>query len=241
MSIDCNMICYSRNRRRYSTWSSLLIHTTHHVIHGSSDILTNRSTNSHTCHHSSHVESCAIATTNINITCTIGTHLAKGICTSNTDLCMLLNLECTKISSLSLLMLCILTFFTLNAKSTFIVFSFNSLFSMNVSNFCFGFCFCGSSGKVFGHTHELTVTIAGFINFNRTNINARHNNTESFFQPFTEIIFHNIVNLCSFAFNLNDRNVVSRRSIGNHIFNIAINRITDLFLKIIQIKCAQSM
>ena len=175
------MIRYGWNRRRYSTGGCLLIDASHHIVHSTSDILTNCTTNSHTCHHSSHVESCPITATDINITSTIGAHLTKGIRTSNANFCLLLNLECTKVSCLSLFVLCVLTFFTLNTKNSFIVFGFNSLFSMNISNSCFGFCFCSGSGKIFCHAHKLTVSIAGFINFNRTNINARYSNTKVFF------------------------------------------------------------
>ena len=217
-----------------------MIDAAHHVIHSTGNVLTDSTADRHTCHHSGHVETISTAA-QIHIARTICSHLTESLCTSHANLCLLLNLESTEVRRLSLLMLCILTFFTLNAESTFIVFGFNTLFCVNVPDFCFCFGFCSSTCESLGYAHKLTIAFAGLVNFNRTNINPRHNDTECFFQSFAEIVFHNIVNLCRLAFNLNYGNVVSRRSVGNRIFHIAVDRITNLLLKIVKVERAEFM
>ena len=219
-----------------------MIDAAHHVIHSTGNVLTDSTADRHACHHSSHIESRAItATTDAHITGSVCSHLSESLCTSHANLRLLLYLESTEVRRLSLLMLCILTFFTLNAESTFIVFGFNTLFCVNVPDFCFCFGFCSSTCEFLGYAHKLTIAFAGLVNFNRTNINTRYNDTERFFQSFAEVIFHNIVDLCCLTFNLNYGNVVSSRSVGNRIFHIAVDRITNLLLKIVKVESAESM
>ena len=226
----------------YCSRHCLLIDAAHHIVHSTGDILTNRTTDSHTCHHSSHIKACSIAaSTNVYITSSVSSHLSESLCTSNANLCLFFNLESTNISGLGLFMLCILSFFTLDAESTFVVFSFNTLLIGNILNsgFCFGFCSCPS--KIFGHAHKLTIAITGLVNFNRTNINSRYNNTEVFFQAFAEVILNHIIDLSCFAFNLNNGNIVCSRSVRNSIFYITVDCITNLSLEIIEIKATKPM
>ena len=179
LSIDRYMIYCCRNWGRRHARLHRLLNTTHHVIHSTGNVLTDSTADRHACHHSSHVESCAItATTDVYITGSVCSHLTESLCTSHANLCLLLNLESTEVRRLSLLMLCILTFFTLNAESTFIVFGFNTLFCVNVPDFCFCFGFCSSTCEFLGYAHKLTIAFAGLVNFNRTNINTRYNDTE---------------------------------------------------------------
>ena len=240
MTVDCHMICHSRKWRRNSAGNWLLIDPTHHVVHSTGYILPNSTANSHTRHHSCHVKTIS-TTAEVYITGSICSHLAKSLRTGNTNLRLFLNLESSKVYSLGLLVLCILSLFTLDTESLFIMFGFNTLLCMNIFNF--RFCFRRSSrpDKISGYTHKLPVSGAGLINFNRTNINTRYNHTERFLQSFAKVIFYDIVNLCRPAFNLDNRNAVGGGSVGNSVFHITVDRITNLFLEIVKVKCAKSM
>ena len=137
----------------------MLVYSTHHIIHCACDVLTNSTAYSHTRHHSCHIKTIAI-TADINISCTISTHLSKCICTSHTNLCLLFHLERTNISGLCSLVLCVLTFLTLNTERFLVMFSFDTLFCGNISNLRFGFCFDSSTSDIFGNAHKLTITFA---------------------------------------------------------------------------------
>ena len=234
------MICHCRNGRRYSTRCCLLIDTPHHVVHSTSNVLPNGTADSHTCHHSCHIETTA-TTVEVYITGSIRSHLTKSLSTGNTNLRLFLNLKSSEVCSLGLLVLCIPSLFTLDTESTFIMFSFYTLLCMNIFNFRFCFRRSSRTDKVSGYTHKLSVSITELINFNRTNINTGYNHTESFFQSFTKVIFHNIVDLCHPTFDLDNRNVMSRRSVCNNILHIAVDCITNLFLEIVKVKCTKFM
>ena len=138
-------------------------------------------------------------------------------------------------------MLCILCFFSLHSERFLIVFCFNSLLVGNVLDFCFCLCFCSCTSNVLGYTHKLSVTLARLIKFNRTNINTRNSNTKGFLKSLSNVVFNYIVNLSSLTLNLNQWNVVCGWSIGNHIFNIANNGISNLLLEIFKTKAGQPM
>ena len=92
--------------------------------------------------------------------------MSQSLSTCNADFGLFFNLKRTDIGRLSLLMHSILSLFTLNAQSFYIVCSFG----LNLSR-----------GNIFCYGHKLPVTLARLINLNSTNINARNFNAESFF------------------------------------------------------------
>ena len=181
------MICHSRNGGRYSTGHCLLIDAAHHIVHRSGNVLSNSTANSHTRHHSSHIETITAAA-KIYIASFICSHLSEGVCSGNTDLCLLLNLKSPNIGGLCLLVLCVLTFFTLDAKCFFIVLRFDALFGSNILNSGFGFCFCSRSGKFFGYAHQPAIAFARLVNLYRPNVNSRNKDTKIFFQSFAYVI-----------------------------------------------------
>ena len=96
-------------------------------------------------------------------------------------------------------------------------------------------------GNILGNRHQLTVALAGLVDLNRTNIHTGNYHAKGIAHSLRQIIFDSIVDLCRLAFDLNNRNVVSRRGIGNCVLNVAVCSIPDLLLEIIQIKAEQSM
>ena len=47
--------------------------------------------------------------------------------------------------------------------------------------------------------------------------------------------------MCSLGLNLNQRNIIYSGSVSNYIFNISCYSVTNLFLKILKIKCVESV
>ena len=217
------MICRGRYGRRHRAGRRLLLDTAHHIIHCSCNVLTDSTANGHACHHCRHIEAFA-AISQIYITSTIGSHLAKCLCARNADFRLFLYLESADVCRLCLFVQGVLTFFSLNTQTLYIILCFRF-------NFCRGYILC--------NRYQLTITFAGFVDFNGADIYTGDNYAKGFFQPFPDIILYHIVDLCCFGFDLNHRDVVGGGCIGNRIFHVSTYGIPDLFLKIVKIECVE--
>ena len=166
LSIDCHMISNRRDRRGDHSRLSGLSHAAHHIIHGPSDILAYRSSDSHTCHHSRHIKASTItAATKVDIAGSVSPHLTQGFRPGHANLSLLFHLKCTDVSGLRLFVHGVLTFFTLDAETLHII---------------LGLSFHPGCGNILGNGHQLTVAFTCFINFNRPHINAGNKDAESF-------------------------------------------------------------
>ena len=87
----------------------------------------------------------------------------------------------------------ILTFLTLDTKALHIILRL----SLN-----------SNRGNILSNGHQLTIALAGFVNFDCSNVNARNQNTKTFFKAFANVILHSIVDLGRLAFNLNNGDIV---------------------------------
>ena len=152
------------NGRRYDTHCRLLIDARHHTVHCSGDILPDSPSDSHSCHHSRRIKSCAAAA-EIYTARTIFAHVTERFCPDNADRSLFFNLKCADICRLRLLVLRLLAFLTLNAEPLCIV---------------GGFCLHFSSCYIFRDSHELTIAVALLVDLNCTDIYARNSNAEGF-------------------------------------------------------------
>ena len=192
--------------------------------HCFSDIPSHRSTERNSCHHRSRIKS--TATIQAYTTCAISTHFAQRSSASDTDFSLLLDLKCTHVNRLRLFMLGILSLFALNTQPPDIV----CCFSMN---------FCRSN--ILCDCHKLMVAITCLVNLNCGNIKAGDKNAKIFLQTFANVMFNCAVDLCGFAFNLNDRYTVFGRGIRHAVFHISADSVTNLLLEIIKTETAESM
>jgi len=170
-------------------------------------------------------KSCSTVT-EIDPTGSICTHFAQCLSAGNANLCLRLRLIRSKMRSLCLLVLGILAFFTLDSHF------FNII--------C---CFCLNSRccNILSDSHQLRIAIACLVQLDCPYIDPGNSSSEAFFQLFADVIFNSIINQCSLALDLNQRNIVRRRSIGNSVLHIAGHGIADLLLKIFKIKSVQPM
>jgi len=118
-----------------------------------------------------------------------------------------------------------------------------SLFALNTQPLdivcCFSMNFCRSNNLC--DCHKLMVAITRLVNLNCGNIKAGDKNAEVFLQTFTNVMFNRAVDLCGFAFNLNDRYTVFGRGIRYAVFHISAGSVTNLLLEIIKTETAESM
>lgn len=99
------------------------------------------------------------------------THLSKRICASNTNIALCFDLICCKMSCFCLLALRILAFFPCNPK-TFLIILRLSLYT--------------SRSDIFGNFYKFTITVAILVNFDRSNVHTRYQNTEIIIESFTD-------------------------------------------------------
>ena len=73
----------------------------------------------------------------------------------------------------------ILSFLTSNTKTLFVVNCFNALFFSNIPDACFRFSLCCCACNILSDTHQLAITLAGFVDLNGSNVNTGNNDTKS--------------------------------------------------------------
>ncbi len=165
--------------------------------------------------------------------------MTEGLRSSHTNFSLLFHLEGTQVGGLRLLMLCILSFFTLDSECLFVIRCFNALLVMNITDVCFGLCLNSSCSHILRYCHQTRIAFASFINLYYTNINTRYCNTKVLFQTFGDVKFNRIINLSYFVFQLHNRNVMSSRCVSYSILYVSTNSIADLPLEVIEGKCIE--
>ena len=145
-------------------------------------------------------------------------HLAHCLGAGHADFRLLFHLKGSQMGALRLLVHRVLTLLALHPQA-------------------FGVILCVGLGPGGSHIpsdlHQLTISLAGLIDFNGADINARDSDAKIFFEPLAESVLYLIVDQGDFAFHLDQWDIVGSRCVGHDVLDLAAARIQTLLLETI--------